>query len=73
MRHKRDKFISLAESRVNRAINDIRLIANLATRGTMSTRRKKLKKIIAILEDAVKKLKFRFTSERQTRGTFRLK
>ena len=32
MRDKRKKFVELAESRVNRAIKDIRLIGNLSNR-----------------------------------------
>lgn len=57
---KREKFVDLAEKRVNRAIKDISLIGNLANRNNYSYEDSDIKKIISALEAEVKSLKTKF-------------
>lgn len=60
---KREKFISLAEKRVNRAIKDIRLIGNLSNKNNYSYENRDVSKIISALEQEVKTLKIRFSAD----------
>jgi ABC-type Fe3+-hydroxamate transport system substrate-binding protein len=64
---KRDKFIELAKSRVNRAINMIRLISNLANKSHYDYTSEQAKKIIKALNDEVKSVEAKFASKK--RGT----
>jgi len=64
---KRDKFIELAKSRVNRAINMIRLISNLANKSHYDYTPEQAKKIIKALNEEVKSVEARFASKK--RGT----
>ena len=72
MRDKQAKFRELAESRVNRALNDIRLIGNLANRNNYEYSEEEATKIIAALEGEVKGLKSKFQIEFQKRREFKL-
>ncbi len=71
MRDKGAKFKELAESRVNRALNDIRLIGNLANRNNYEYSEEEVQKIISILEVELKALKAKFGSEIQKRRQFK--
>ena len=62
MSDKRDKFVSLAEKRVIRAIKDIRLIGNLSNKNNYSYEEKDVNKIIYALEQEVKTLKIKFSA-----------
>tara|TARA_A100001011_G_scaffold381669_1_gene450484 strand:+ start:318 stop:548 length:231 start_codon:yes stop_codon:yes gene_type:complete len=66
-REKSDKFRELAESRVNRAINMIRLIANLGNKAHYDYTSEQAGKIIKALENEVKNVRVKFNSKR--RGT----
>lgn len=58
MRDKRGKFVELAESRVNRAIKNIRLIGNLSNRSAYAYTEEDIRKIFKALQkelDAAKK------------------
>jgi hypothetical protein len=57
---KREKFVSLAEKRVARAIKDLRLIGNLSNKNNYAYEGKDVRKIILTLEDEVKALKSKF-------------
>lgn len=59
--HKREKFVELAEKRVNRAIKDIRLISNLANKNNYMYTEQDVAKIISVLEQELKSLKTRFS------------
>lgn len=59
-RDKRAKFVELAQSRVNRAINDIRLIGNLANRTNYEFDGEDAKKIVRALQKEVDGLKAKF-------------
>ena len=56
----RDRFIVLAENRVNRAIKDIQLIGNLSNRSNYSYTDEEAEKIIRTLEAQIKELKVLF-------------
>ena len=61
------KFKELARSRVNRAINMIRLIANLGNKAHYDYTSEQAGKIIKALESEVKNVRVKFNSKR--RGT----
>jgi len=59
-RDKRAKFVELAESRVNKAISQIRLIGNLANRANYDFDDADAKKIVRALQKEVEALKSKF-------------
>ncbi|CAN7653889.1 hypothetical protein [Rhizobium sp. LjRoot254] len=63
MRDKRDKFVELAEARVNRAIKDVRLIGNLANRGAYAYDDDDVKKIFRAMQKELDAAKARFTGD----------
>ena len=67
MSKKSDKFKELARSRVNRAINMIRLIANLGNKAHYDYTPEQARKIVAALSAEVNNVKTKFNSKR--RGT----
>lgn len=73
MSDKREKFVRLAEQRVNRAMNDIRLIGNLSNRNAYSFNDEDVKKIFKALQKELDQAKSRFTdSDSAVSGDFRL-
>lgn len=60
MRDKRAKFVQLANQRVARAIDQIRLIGNLSNRAAYDFTEEDTKKIIKALQKAVDTTKARF-------------
>ena len=67
MSKKSDKFKELARSRVNRAINMIRLIANLGNKAHYAYTPDQARKIVSALQAEVNNVKTKFNSKR--RGT----
>ena len=63
MRDKRQKFIELAEARVNRAIKDIRLIGNLANRSSYEYGPEDTRKIFRALQKEIESARMRFSGE----------
>jgi hypothetical protein len=63
MRDKRQKFIQLAEARVARALNDIRLIGNLSNRSAYAYADDDVRKIFRALQKELDAAKARFGSE----------
>lgn len=63
MRDKRKKFIELAESRVNRAIKDIRLIGNLSNRSAYTYSDEDVRRIFRTLQKELEAAKGRFGGE----------
>ncbi len=63
MTEKRDKFVILAEKRVNRAIKDLRLIGNLSNKNNYSYSDSDIQKILVVLDQEVKNLKAKFLSD----------
>jgi hypothetical protein len=60
MRDKRKKFVELAEARVNKTINDIRLIGNLANKSAYDFDEEDVKKIFRALQKATDAAKQKF-------------
>jgi len=56
----REKFVSLANSRVNRALKDIQLIGNLSNRSNYDYTAEDVDKILKALSKAVQECKNRF-------------
>lgn len=54
---KEQKFIELANKRVNRAIKDLRLIANLGNKGNYTYSDEQASKIIRALQKEIDKIK----------------
>lgn len=70
---KREKFVRLAEQRVNRALNDIRLIGNLSNRNAYSFVDEDVKKIFKALQRELDQARARFSdAESAAGGEFRL-
>lgn len=63
MNLKREKFVELAEKRVNRAIKDLRLIGNLSNKNNYSYTDSDIQKITSVLEQEVKTVKAKFSSD----------
>lgn len=72
MRDKQAKFRELAENRVNRALDDMRLIGNLANRNNYDYSEEEAQKIFVVLEREIKALKTKFQWELQKRREFKL-
>lgn len=56
----RAKFVELAEKRMTRALNDIRLVGNLSNRTNYKYTEDDARKIYRALRDAVEDVKVRF-------------
>lgn len=67
VRDKRGKFKSLAESRVNRAIKDIRLIGNLSNRSAYEYEEEDVRKIFRALQKELDAAKNRFGGDADAR------
>ena len=60
MSAKREKFIRLAEGRVTRAIDSIRVIGNLSNTSNYEYTEEDAKKIISVLQSEINDLKSQF-------------
>ena len=70
---KRARFVNLAEKRVNRALDDIRLIGNLSNRQNYVYTAEDAQKIVSALESEVRNLKTRFAAGgAESRPAFKL-
>lgn len=63
MRDKRAKFVQLANQRVNRAIDQLRLVGNLANRSAYEYTDEDSRKIIKALQRSLDRTKSRFGDE----------
>src|SRR5689334_7958828 len=72
MRDKRQKFIQLAEARVARALNDIRLIGNLSNRSAYEYADDDVRKIFRALQKELEAAKSRFGEAGSREIEFRL-
>lgn len=68
MSEKREKFVRLAEQRVNRALNDVRLIGNLSNRSAYSFTEEDVKKIFKTLQKELDQAKARFSDDENASG-----
>lgn len=70
---KREKFVKLAEQRVNRALREIRLIGNLSNRSAYASTEEDVKKIFRVLQKELEGARARFGEGDAGGGsTFRL-
>ncbi len=67
MRDKRERFVSLAEKRANKAIKDIRLIGNLSNKNNYEYEDAETQAIFRALEQEVKALRSRFDQSSKKR------
>ena len=73
MEEKREKFVRLAEQRVNRALNDLRLIGNLSNRNAYTFTDDDVKKIFKTLQKELDQAKSRFSdADGGSSGDFKL-
>lgn len=73
MSEKRDNFIRLAEGRVTRAIDSIRVIGNLSNRSNYEYTEEDSKRIIDALQGEIAALKLQFKPKVTTKKGFKLK
>ena len=66
------KFRELAEKRVNKALDSIRLVGNLSNRQTYAYDDAQVRKIVKALRDAVGEVETRFGSNSSQGGEFKL-
>lgn len=72
-RNKRDRFLDLANKRVNRVIKDLALVTNLANRKNYEYSDEEAKKIIRAIQTEVDNMKAQFSAEAQPqKGHFKL-
>lgn len=70
---RRDKFVQLAEKRVNRTLKDIRLVGNLSNKSNYSYTDQDVKKIVSALKRALDDMQVRFDrNSGGSAGEFRL-
>jgi hypothetical protein len=69
MSEKRNKFVKLAEARVNRAIQDIRLIGNLSNKSAYEFDEEDVKKIFRALQKAAEAARQKFGSGEGSRDS----
>lgn len=62
----RERFVSLAQKRVARAIKDIRLIGNLSNRSNYTYSDEDVKKIVKALDAELINMKKRFETRNET-------
>ena len=73
MRNKRQKFVDLAEARVNKALKDIQLIGNLSNRSAYEFNEADIRKVFAAIQRGLDTAKARFSKEGESAGgEFRL-
>jgi hypothetical protein len=73
MRNRRQKFVELAEARVNKTLKNLQLIGNLSNRSAYEYSEADVRKIFAGLQQGLDAAKGRFTRKNaSTDGEFRL-
>jgi hypothetical protein len=73
MRNKREKFVELAEARVNKALKDVQLIGNLSNRSAYEFTESDVRKIFGALQKGLEAAKSKFSKESNpSGGEFRL-
>ena len=74
MRDKRDRFVELAQSRVTKATQTIRLIGNLANPNNYAYSEDDAQKILAALDGEIRLLKVKFQTalSKRTKDEFKL-
>jgi hypothetical protein len=68
MRNRRDKFIELAQARVNKTLKDLQLIGNLSNKAAYEFSDGDVRKIFSALQKGLDTAKSRFTRESESAG-----
>ena len=71
-RNRASKFVELAEKRVNRLLNDIKLVANLSNRSNYEYTSEQANKIINRIDEELKVLKMSFRKNVNRSNKFKL-
>jgi hypothetical protein len=69
---KREKFVRIAEQRVNTILDQFRKLGNLSNVRNYDYTEKDIKKIFSILSSELKNVKKKFDSKKIKRGKFKL-
>lgn len=69
---KSDRFKRLAEKRVKRVLEDIRIVSNLSNRVLYDYTPDQLKKVLGAIRDALSKAEARFKGEEREETDFKL-
>lgn len=69
---KREKFVRLAESRVDNALRNINLIGNLSNKSNYDYTQEDVDKILKALRSAVSNLEKTFSSSKSSQNKFKL-
>ena len=72
IRNSRDKFKTLANNRVNKALQTLKLIGNLSNKRHYDYDENDAKKILKALEDELKSVKQKFYKSTNSNGKFNL-
>ena len=73
MRNKHERFVELAEARVNKALKDLQLIGNLSNKSAYDFSETDVRKIFSALQKGLDGAKSRFSKESDgSGGEFRL-
>ena len=73
MSTKREKFVELAEARVNKTLKDLQLIGNLSNRSAYDFNESDIRKMFGALQKALDAAKGRFSRDGDSAGgAFRL-
>lgn len=68
------RFVRLAERRVTEALNDLRLVGNLANRRNYEFTKEQADQIVAVLDAAMRQVRARFSEDAASRSDrFRFK
>lgn len=68
----RERFVALAEKRVNKALQSMRLVGNLFNRNNYSYTEREARQIVRTLEDQLRDVKRRFNEAAEKNRQFRL-
>lgn len=68
MRDKREKFVDLAEARVNKTLKDLQLVGNLSNRSAYEFSETDVRKIFGALQNALNVAKGRFSKDGENSG-----
>ena len=69
MRNKREKFVEIAERRVNRALRDLHLVGNLGNKNNYAYSGDDVRKIFAALEAELRAVRKRFDDSNSAEET----
>ena len=72
MSYKRERFVELAEKRVNRTIKDIQLIGNLSNKNNYQYSDSDIEMIVKALENEIREMKIKFKPTKTSASSFKL-